>query len=360
MEAKLNLLQKLYTNPQSPVAYAGINALLKEARKVNQSINKKDVIYFLEGNRTYTLHRPRKIHFKRSKTIPSGFMTDVQVDLADFQKLARQNNDFKYILVGIDVLSKRVFATPTKSKNYKDMVEASDRLVEQMPMIPHTIFSDRGTEFLLTKNGENYFKNHDILKYRSSTKTIKASLAERCIRNIKQRLYRYFSEKHTLNWVDVLTDIINGINHSYSRIIKMRPVDVNFKNAQEIWENLFGKYFYKEPLKKSKHITGSNVRMANYKEVFDRGYLPNWSDEIFNVSKVKRGMPDTYKVTDEKGEQFEGNFYAEDLGKVRKDTNTTYRIKVLKRKTKNGIKECYVKFLGYKDTPEWIPQSDIV
>ena len=128
-------------------------------------------------------------------------MTDVQVDLADFQKLSRHNEGNKYILVGIDVLSKRIFAAPTKSKNLKDMKIAFEQLFQQMPMLPHKIYSDRGTEFLMRekiKQGKSikyvdYFKEKDIQKYKLSTKTIKAALAERAIQNLKSRLYRIFS-----------------------------------------------------------------------------------------------------------------------------------------------------------------------
>lgn len=367
MEEKLKLLHKLYTNTKFPSAFAGIDPLYNEAKKFDPTIRKEDVIYYLEGNRTYTLHRPRRIHFQRSRTIPAGFMTDVQVDLADFQKLSRHNNGNKYILVGIDVLSKRLFAAPTKSKGYKDMKVAFDSLLEQMPMFPHRIFSDRGTEFIMRekiKDGKqtclkDYFKEKDIQKFKSSTKTIKASLAERAIRNLKSRLYRIFSEHKTLNWTKYLEQIVDGINHSHCRITNMRPVDVNFKNAQSVWERVYGNVFKSAKIK-PKHAEGSNVRMANYKEVFDKGYLPNWSDEILTVAKVKARNPPTYKVKDEKGEMFEGNFYTEDLGRTRKDSETSYRIKVLKNRTRNGNKEYYVKFIGYPDPPRWIPEKDIV
>ena len=367
MDKKLKLLHKLYTNTKYPAAFAGIDSLYNEAKKHDPTIKKKDAVYYLEGNRTYTLHRPRRIHFKRSRTIPSGFMTDVQVDLADFQKLSRHNEGNKYILVGIDVLSKRIFAAPTKSKNFKDMKIAFEQLFQQMPMLPHKIYSDRGTEFLMRekiKKGKSieyvdYFKEKDIQKYKSSTKTIKAALAERAIRNIKSRLYRIFSEHKTLNWIQFLPKVVDGINHSYCRVTKMRPIDVNFKNAQTVWEHIFGDEFAYKPKSKPKHNLESNVRMANYKETFDKGYLPNWSDEILTITKVKRGNPDTYKVKDDKGEQFEGNFYSEDLGKTRKDAETTYRIKVLRKRTRNGVREYYVKFIGYPDPPQWIPEKDI-
>ncbi|KAL7079147.1 hypothetical protein ACQ4LE_001752 [Meloidogyne hapla] len=86
------ILDKLYNDPANPAGFAGVNQLWIEARKEDKKIRKKDVKEYLEGHRTYTIHRPRRVRFKRSRTMPAGYMTDVQCDLADFQKLSRQNN----------------------------------------------------------------------------------------------------------------------------------------------------------------------------------------------------------------------------------------------------------------------------
>lgn len=363
---KKELLEKLYHDPSSPAGFSGVQRLYTEAKKQLKNITKKDVKDFLEGDRTYTLHRPRRLRFSRSKTIASGYFTDVQMDLAQMDKFASKNNGFKYILVAIDVLSKTVFAEPIKSKKYEDVLKAMDDIINKMPMIPARIFTDNGKEFFLNKkvkvNGqlktENYFKNKGIEKQWASTKTIKAALAERCIRTIKSRLYKYFSEKHTLKWINVLPQIIEAINNSPSRVTDMKPVDINFDNAQQVWLKLYSNTFRKS--KNLKFKKGDNVRMANYAEVFDKGYLPNWSDEILSIDSVKKGDPETYKVKDDEGELFKGNYYKYDLGRVRKDKETSYRVeKVLGKRTKDGIKEIRVKFIGYPRI-YWIKEKDIV
>jgi len=360
---KKKLLEKLYHDPSSSAAFAGVNTLYKEAKKQNHRITKKDVIYFLEGDRTYTLHRPRRLRFKRAKTIGAGLYTDIQMDLCDMQKLSKHNKGYKYILLGVCVLSKMFFAAPVKSKKYEDMINAMERLLSQIPISPSRIFTDNGREFFLNKKihgkVENFYEQKGIDKHWSSTKTIKAAIAERGIRTLKTRLYRFFSEKHTLNWLDVLDKIIAGINNTPSRVIGMKPVDVTFKNAQSLFEKLYGSEL--KPIKtKPKLKKGEHVRMANYKEAFDKGYLPNWSDEILEVDSVKPGNPPTFKVKDDISELFKGNFYSQDLGKTRKDTETSYRIeKILrKRNTKEG-KEYFVKFIGYPN-PEWIKGKDIL
>ena len=360
---KNKVIKDIYHDPSNSAGFAGKKQLLDEAKKVDSSISMQDIEHFLEGDQVYTLHRPRRIHFKRAKCFAAGYGTDYHFDLADMQKLARQNNSYKYILVGVDVLAKMLYAEKVKSKQKKDMTEAFNAILVRMPMVPQRIFTDRGKEFILsrTENGEktDYFKEKGITKLWSSTKTIKASLAERAIRNLKSRLYKFFSHEKTLKWIDVLPKIVNSINHSYCRVIDMRPVDVNFSNAQTVWEKIYGKDFFKSPKTKNRLHKGDTVRMANYKEVFDRGYLPNWSDEIIEVDSVKKGRPDTYRVKDERGEPFTGQFYAEDLGKTRRDKDTTYRIeKVAGKRTIDGKKQIRVKFIGYPNF-EWINESDI-
>ena len=76
------LLKNIYTNIRSPGGYTGVNALLKEAKQHDNGIKKKDVVYFLEGQRTYGLFKPRRLRYQKSTTIPSGYMSDMQADLA--------------------------------------------------------------------------------------------------------------------------------------------------------------------------------------------------------------------------------------------------------------------------------------
>jgi predicted SnoaL-like aldol condensation-catalyzing enzyme len=371
MGNKLELLKRIYHDPESPGGFAGIERLFREAKKQDPSIKRADVKYFLDGDRTYTLHRPRRVRFKRARTIPSGLYTDIQCDLAMMDKFSRANRGYNYILLAVCVLSKRIWAIPVKTKQLTDMKEAFDQLLADIPITPSRIFSDRGKEFFMNvhtkyKEGgktltktENYFDAKGIDKHWSSTKTIKAALAERYIRLLKSRLYRYMSEKRTTSWIDILPKIVTAINNSPSRITGMRPNDINFKNAQDVWERVYEPYLESAPHKKQKFKKGDHVRMANYKEVFDRGYLPNWSDEILEVDSVKHANVDTYKVKDETGEEFKGRFYAEDLGRTRKDT--TYRIEKVfaKRKTKEGTQQIKVKFIGYPKL-FWINESDLV
>lgn len=190
-EKRQEILEKIYHDPSSAGGFAGAEQLLIEGKKVDPGISKNDVDYFLAGDRVYTLHRPRRVHFPRAKTIPAGYLTDVQVDLADFQALSRHNHGYRYMLIGVCVLSKRIFAAPVRTKAPKDMCPAFDQLFTQMDMLPHRIFSDRGKEFVGAAM-KQFFRGKEIEKYEATTSSIKASVAERAIRTVKSRLYRFF------------------------------------------------------------------------------------------------------------------------------------------------------------------------
>lgn len=360
-------LDRLYNDPNSSAAFAGVNRLWEEARKqINQSISKKDVQNYLEGHRTYTLMRPRRVHFPKQKTIPAGFLTDLSVDLADMSSLSRSNDGYKYILLAIDVLSKRIFVVPVRSKKAEEMVNAFGQLIKQIKketnFKPYSIYSDLGTEFR-NRQLRDFFERQDILKHEATSTYQKAWVAERAIQNLKQRLYRYFSQKHTLKWTDVLQKIADGINRSKSRVHGMRPIDVNFKNAQSVWKTIYGDEFSTKKHKSMpKFKKGDFVRMSRGKGIFEKGYIPSWSDEILEIDTVKdQSRPIRYKVRDEKGEKFKGTFYGKELARVRKEAATEYRIEkvVRKRKRPDGTYELLVKFIGYPDR-EWIHESALV
>ncbi|KAL3078526.1 hypothetical protein niasHT_036874 [Heterodera trifolii] len=336
MELINTTLDKMYNDPSSPAAFAGVTALWKEARKKIKHLRKEEVQRYLEGHRTYTLMRPRRVRFPRAKTIAAGFMTDVQVDLADFQALSRHNRGHRYLLVAVDVLSKRVFVVPLKNKRGEEMLEAFKELVEQMPMVPHRIFSDKGTEFK-NKHVKEFFEEHEIEKHEPVHSSVKASVAERAIRNVKQRLYRYFAEKQTLNWVDTVQKIVDGINSAPSRVHGMRPIDVNFQNAQKVWKQMYGQQLPNISQRRAPRFRKNEfVRMSREKGHFEKGYLPNYGDEILEVDQVLKAVrPIRYKLRDDHGEKFRGTFYEQELARVRNDDKTSYRIeKVLRKRRK--------------------------
>ena len=100
---------------------------------------------------------------------------------------------------------------------------------------------------------------------------------------------------------------------------------------------------------------GDDVRVSKYKNIFAKGYMPNWSEEIFVISKISNTVPWTYVINNHNGEQIIGTFYQKELQKTNQQE---FRIeKVLKRK----VDKLYVKWKGYDSSfNSWIDKKDIV
>ncbi|KAL3125724.1 hypothetical protein niasHT_002684 [Heterodera trifolii] len=187
-------------------------------------------------------------------------------------------------------------------------------------------------------------------------------------RGFKERLFRYFTARHTQRWVDAIQDIVNGINHSYHSSIQMRPVDVTFENASALRKELSDKAHLLRPKRPPRFKAGDRVRIEKHKHVFQKGYVGRFTGEIFTIDTVDEGRsPITYRIRDMEGELIKGRFYANDLCRVRNNTNSAgdaeklYDIeKMLGQKKKDGVEYVLVKWKGYtKQHNSWIPTSSI-
>ena len=104
--------------------------------------------------------------------------------------------------------------------------------------------------------------------------------------------------------------------------------------------------------KKPKFQIGEKVRISKFKKTFEKGFTPNWTEEIFVVDKIIYTHPITYKLVDLSGEEITGSFYEEEMQKT---NQKTFRIKEILEK---GEKSFLVKWKGYSDKfNSWIPNE---
>ena len=145
----------------------------------------------------------------------------------------------------------------------------------------------------------------------------------------------------------MLDDIVNRYNIKVHRTLKMKPIEVISDSYAE---------YNKDSNEKDPKFTVSNhVRISKHKNIFAKGYTPNWSEDIFVVSKIKNTVPWTYIISDLNGEPITGSFYEKELQKTSQEK---FKIeKVLKRK---GDK-LYIKWKGYDHSfNSCINKKDIV
>ena len=109
-------------------------------------------------------------------------------------------------------------------------------------------------------------------------------------------------------YINKLDDILHKYNNKKDRTIKMKPIDVKDNTyidlGKEVKDN--------DP----KFKLGDHVRISKYKNIFAKGYIPNWSEEVFVIKKIKNTVPLTYVIGDLNGEEVTGTFYEKELQKI--------------------------------------------
>ena len=161
-------------------------------------------------------------------------------------------------------------------------------------------------------------------------------------------------------WTTILQDTVYSYNHSVHRILGCKPADVGPHNVDDIRD----KVFKRRPESKAKSTikVGDKVRISKMKHVFAKGYLPNFTEEIFTVDSIDRKTsPITYKLKDYQGEVIEGSFYREEIEVVLHDDDEYIVEKVLRTEKRGNEQWCFVKWAGYPSSMNsWVRKSDIV
>ena len=189
---------------------------------------------------------------------------------------------------------------------------------------------------------------------------MKASIAERFNRTIKSKIWRFLTARHTHRYIDVLTKFVSSYNKSFHRSIGMAPSKVNYKNESSVQEKLYPTLPLQRQNKNRLIEVGTTVRLNKTKRVFDKGYLPNWTKEVFTVVERLKTRPTTYRVDDYNGTNVIGTFYREELQIVRPPE--FYDIEeIINERMKNGEKEVLIKWKGYnKSFNQWLPKKQVV
>ncbi len=200
-----------------------------------------------------------------------------------------------------------------------------------------------------------WLKENNIERY-STHGEHKSAVVERFNRTLKTNMWKRFTAENTRNWINMLDKLMNDYNNKYHNTIKMTPTEASKKeNEVEVLNN---QGFVERKIDKNKFKVSDRVRISRIKGLFEKGYLPNWSEEVFEIVEVKETNPFTYILKDSQGDIIAGSFYTEELQKTDQEV---YRIeKILRKKKINGVEHGFVKWLGYNDKfNEWIAMKEI-
>ena len=299
------------------------------------------------------LHKPIKRKFKKRRVLSHGVDEIWAADLVDMLKFTKWNKGYKYLLMVIDVFSKYGWIITLKDKKGESIMNAFKTIFKEGRK-PQYLWVDKGKEFY-NKDLKDLLEKHNIQMY-STENEEKSSVVERWNRTIKSKMWKQFTVQGNTQYLDILPKILKQYNNTRHSSIKMSPTEASKKkNEGIVYFNLYGDM---EPLSaKPKFNVGDKVRISKYKRnVFDKGYTPNWSEELFIINKIQYTNPITYKIKDLNNEDIKGSFYEPELLKAKQDV---FRIdKVIRRDYKK--KQALVKWKGYSDEfNSWIPMKDL-
>ena len=365
MVNKNDVLHDLYQDTKNPCSYGSILNLLKNARKILPSISRSDVTKFLRNQHSYTLHKVTQKNFLRRRVIAPKPGIIASADLADMTLLSRYNNGYKYILVFIDVFSRFAQAIPVKRKDATTIHSTLKKILNSGHFNNiKRLNTDEGKEFYNAKV-QNMLSSKNIVLYSVSSREIKAAIAERFIRTLKGKLYRYMTDKNTKKYINILPDLIESYNHTQHRGLggNHTPHEIHhLTDPHKIKEQFMD--MYKKPSSSHKPVTsslpvGEYVRLSEIKPTFRKGYTIQNTLEIFKISRVDtKQTPTIYYLEDLEGEPIKGVFYREEL--IPTSLPELYHIDIIKTKTVAGRKKFLVKWRGYPDKfNSWIDESQL-
>ena len=313
------------------------------------------------------LHKPIRYNFPRRKVIVKGFNDLFQVDLIDMQKYSRFNKGNKYLLTIIDCFTKKAWAVPIKSKSGPDVAAAMGTVLASLDNPPKYIAHDAGGEFI-NPSFSRLMKQYNITEYNIYSDT-KAQTVERFNRTLKTLMWKEFNFRGSYDYLAFLDSLLLKYNSTPHRSTGgVAPNKVDQSNRYDVMRAIYklpkmrggkrGKRIRRVRRKLSslekKLKLKTLVRLSKKRTVFDKGYLPSYTTELFRISTIQPTQPRTYLLEDLDGNKITGSFYSYELQPTKHPKEYLVE-KILRRQ--NG--RVLVKWLGF-DQPTWEPESNML
>ena len=367
---KYVFLKKIYENLKNPCAYSGVRKLYNYVRRNGRrDITENDIINFLREQEGWNKHGLINRNFVRRPIKVSRPGLILGIDLLDLtKKIANYNNRHRYIFLKIDLFSRKLSLTPITNKSNKTCANVLESFFEKAPYKYTFIFSDSGWEFV-GKYTQKVYDKFNITRYSSKNKKFKCAIAERTVRSVKEKLYRYFTQRNTLKYIDILKDIEEGYNdtphkglafntpnavHALTDLDKIKEQE-KLQLAQKYlnWGTISSqekrrKVSCTQALNKGTHV---RLLLAKAEKVFQKSYEVLYTDEIFVIDRIVRKFPYTYYLKDLNGEPIEGLVYRQEM-QVASLPKKAIISKVLKKEVdkKSGKIRYLVSWQGYPES----------
>lgn len=353
-------IERAFNTPGHEVAFS---TPARVARFFNVSVSAAKRV--LEGLDGYTLHREYKRPPKYNPYFVHSRRELFQADLIDVSKLHAQNDGVRFLLLFIDVMTRRIWVYPLKTKTAAAMAAAFSRLFRDLDRLPQKLQTDLGTEF--TAGRVQALLRRRGVEWQSAQGTLKAAYAERANKTLQILLYKYLTENETLRYIDHLGGFVQTYMKRAHRGLKgMKPIDAdragNERRVQALHTEKYARLDRERRAPRFK--VGDVVRVkTDPKKISSssRAYAEQFHGEYYAITRINRTMPVPmyYLRSLDTGAHIGEGFYAQEL---QRQSSDVYKIdRIVRRRVRRGRRECLVrwKFFGPRHD-SWIAEADIV
>ena len=253
-------------------------------------------------------------------------------DLLDMARWSRKNRNIKFVLVLVDQFTKKLYASPCKSKHAQDVLTALRDVFEYQTLSrPRILYTDNGLEFTNAVVG-GYLANRVKVKHvTTKNPSIKCAIAERTNRTLKSVLVRV-ADNNDGRYIDQLQNVVRGYNETRHTATGYAPNSVDPLNVDDVRQGLyrraekrrlqqFGTHTWDNAAsrKTAKLAIGDWVHALDRKpaSAFRRGYDPTFPRELYQISGVQeQDKQYVYKLLDLSGKQLPSGYYYPELSKT--------------------------------------------
>jgi transposase InsO family protein len=348
--------------------FFGRDKLHALAKSRGIKVTYRDLLDWLSRQEVHQVYMRTTKTTNIQSTVLSRPHEQIGIDLIDMQNF--QIDGYNYILTGIDLFSKKVYAVPMKSKAEKDVIPAMKKLLKQVGTVK-SIRSDRGSEFVSAKF-KQLLKDNNIVQLLSKAAAPQSNGNIERTNGIIKRMIRMSMKVKgdTFNWAKELSNLINNYNSSMNTVTKQIPnqldkLNINDKKLRaqdrKLLDNVKGKISKsvlskREGLEK-KFEKGDRVRIKLDAEDRPRsGEL--WSKQIYTIYQAVKPTSayssPWYRLKDQTGAIVGTRYYTNDLQKIGSVQNAIdepekYEIsKIVRPLMRDGEPHLEIAWKGYR------------
>ena len=304
-EKMIKAINKLPYNQQQYGTFL-VKNIIRSKRKLGLGVENHNKILSEE------LHKSKRKNYPRRRIIVNHIDEIFAADLVEMQKFSKLNKGYRYLLTCIDIFSKFSWVIPLKDKRGITIKNALEKIFNERK--PKFLWTDKGKEFY-NKQVQDLLNENNIKLYSTNNSEIKSAVIERFNRTFKNMMYKKFTENNNTIFYNILNELVNNYNNKYHSTIKMTPIEGSKKINEKKIKNI---YNFEKTKKPGKFKIGDRVRISLEKNIFEKGYETNWSQEIFVIYDIKYSNVPYYYLKDLNNEKLQGTFYEQELQKLNK------------------------------------------